>query len=155
MQDQNTIPSVPSPLKAARAHCLWCCNGSSSEVTLCAATGCPLHSYRLGCNPATGALLQDATAVHPAERPATRRELIADGATALRMIKRRCIDCSGGSAAEAKVCQETGCPLWSFRLGKNPNRAGHGGSFREWALRAKNLGSREQIASRGTEAGRG
>jgi hypothetical protein len=126
MQDENAVFSAPSPLKAVRVHCLWCCNGSANEVSLCAATACPLHPYRMGRNPEKAVLLEDATAVYPAERPATRTELVADGTTALSMIKRRCIDCSGGSAADAKACQARECPLWPFRLGRNPNRAGQG-----------------------------
>jgi hypothetical protein len=37
---------MPTPLKAIRSHCLWCCNGSANEVSLCTAKACPLHSYR-------------------------------------------------------------------------------------------------------------
>jgi hypothetical protein len=127
----NTNSSVPSPLKAVRAHCLWCCNGSANEVSLCVATACPLHPYRLGHNPERAPLLGDETPVHPAERPATRGELIAEGTTALGMIKRRCIDCSGGSVADAKICKAKDCSLWAFRMGSNPNRAGQGRGFKE------------------------
>ena len=132
--DVNEMSSVLSPLKAVRAHCLWCCNGLANEVSLCAANACPLHPYRMGRNPDKVALLEDGTAVYPAEKPAARSELVADGATGLGMIRRRCMDCSGGSVAEVKACQATGCALWPFRLGRNPNRVGYGGSFKQDAI---------------------
>ena len=40
-----------SPLKAIRLKCLDCCCGSSNEVKLCPARGCPLHPFREGINP--------------------------------------------------------------------------------------------------------
>ena len=40
-----------SPLKAIRLKCLDCCCGSSNEVQLCPAMGCPLHPFREGHNP--------------------------------------------------------------------------------------------------------
>lgn len=40
-----------TPMKAIRAKCLDCCCGSSNEVRLCTATGCPLYEFRLGKNP--------------------------------------------------------------------------------------------------------
>jgi hypothetical protein len=42
----------------------------------------------------------------------------------LKAIKEKCLDCSGGSRAEVKHCLVTGCPLYPFRLGKNPWRRG-------------------------------
>jgi hypothetical protein len=134
VDDGATGLSVPSPLKAVRAHCLWCCNGSANEVSLCVATSCPLHPYRMGRNPDKASLLEDEMPIYPAERPATRADLVADGATAVGMIKRRCIDCSGGSVADAKTCRATDCSLWPFRLGRNPNRAGQGRGFKEMAV---------------------
>lgn len=37
--------------KAIKSFCLWCVNGSYSEVTKCVATDCPLYPYRTGKNP--------------------------------------------------------------------------------------------------------
>jgi hypothetical protein len=42
---------MPTPLKAIRSHCLWCCNSSANEVSLCTAKVCPLHPYRFGHRP--------------------------------------------------------------------------------------------------------
>jgi hypothetical protein len=38
----------------------------------------------------------------------------------VKAIRAKCIDCSGGNAAEARKCVAFRCPLWPFRLGKNP-----------------------------------
>jgi len=42
--------------------------------------------------------------------------------TPMKAIKAKCIDCSGGSSREVKLCIVESCPLFYFRLGKNPNR---------------------------------
>lgn len=38
----------------------------------------------------------------------------------LKAIKNKCLWCSGDSYNEAKLCPNTSCLLWPFRLGKNP-----------------------------------
>jgi len=38
----------------------------------------------------------------------------------LKAIRAKCVDCSGGSDAEARKCVVAGCPLWPFRTGANP-----------------------------------
>ena len=48
--------------------------------------------------------------------------------TPLKAIRLKCLDCCCGSAHEVKLCTTEKCPLYLFRLGKNPNRAGIGGS---------------------------
>jgi hypothetical protein len=40
----------------------------------------------------------------------------------LRSIRLKCIECSGDSFNEVKLCVIPSCPLYPFRLGKNPNR---------------------------------
>jgi hypothetical protein len=42
--------------------------------------------------------------------------------TAIQAIRQNCIDCSGGNRAEVARCTVTKCPLFPFRLGKNPNK---------------------------------
>lgn len=46
--------------------------------------------------------------------------------TPLRAIREKCVDCMCGSFYEVKLCPSTDCPLYEFRFGKNPNRAGIG-----------------------------
>ena len=46
----------------------------------------------------------------------------------LKAIRLKCLDCCCGSVHEIKLCTAEQCPLYPFRLGKNPNRAGIGGN---------------------------
>ena len=39
------------PLKAIRAYCLWCGDGSAAEVQRCHPLDCPLREFRFGKNP--------------------------------------------------------------------------------------------------------
>lgn len=38
----------------------------------------------------------------------------------LKVIRAKCIDCCGGSQLEVKLCVCTTCPLWPYRMAKNP-----------------------------------
>lgn len=56
------------------------------------------------------------------------------GLTAARAIRWKCLDCSGGSAAEVAACTVSECPLFPHRLGRRPryrpdidSGAGNGG----------------------------
>ena len=40
----------------------------------------------------------------------------------LRAIRAKCIDCSGGSISEVRLCPCKRCPLWPFRNASNPFR---------------------------------
>lgn len=46
--------------------------------------------------------------------------------TPLKAIRRKCIDCSGFQPSEVRNCEIPECPLFPYRLGKNPNRKGIG-----------------------------
>lgn len=39
----------------------------------------------------------------------------------MQAIKQKCIECSGGSTAEVKLCNIEKCALYPYRLGKDPN----------------------------------
>lgn len=41
--------------------------------------------------------------------------------TPVKSIRKKCLDCSGGSRKEVRECMLTDCPLHPFRMGKNPN----------------------------------
>lgn len=61
--------------------------------------------------------------IDPNPRQDVREKSLASGHEArspLSAIRENCIDCSGGSRAEADRCNRTGCPLWPFRFGGNP-----------------------------------
>ena len=38
----------------------------------------------------------------------------------LRAIREKCVDCSGGSREEVRVCPVRSCALWRFRHGRRP-----------------------------------
>ena len=39
-----------------------------------------------------------------------------------KVIRAHCVECSGGSKAEARLCTATKCHLWPYRMGTNPFR---------------------------------
>jgi hypothetical protein len=112
-----------TPLKAVRRHCLSCCGDSANEVRLCPATACPLWPFRHGHRPNA----EDRAAVADRHLYPLERDLMgaAFHGSALRAIRRRCIDCSAGDA-EARSCNfgpdhPAPCSLHAYRLGRNPN----------------------------------
>lgn len=38
----------------------------------------------------------------------------------LKAVREKCIDCSGGSLAEVRLCAVVRCALWPYRMGENP-----------------------------------
>jgi len=46
--------------------------------------------------------------------------------TPLKAIRAKCLDCSAWQMSEIRNCNIVGCPLFVFRMGKNPKRAGIG-----------------------------
>ena len=38
----------------------------------------------------------------------------------IKAIRARCVDCCGGVVGEVRKCTALRCPLWPFRIGKNP-----------------------------------
>lgn len=40
----------------------------------------------------------------------------------LKVIREKCLDCCSGSVSEIKDCSCITCPLWAFRMNKNPFR---------------------------------
>ena len=46
--------------------------------------------------------------------------------TPIRAIRKKCLECGGGSYKEVRLCPVTECPLHFYRMGKNPLRATKG-----------------------------
>lgn len=46
------------------------------------------------------------------------------GPTPMRAIRRKCLDCCCGNAAEVRACCIPSCPLFPYRLGHRPKAAG-------------------------------
>ena len=47
---------------------------------------------------------------------------VSENTNVLRAIKLKCLDCSTYTTNEIKECPVKNCPLYPFRLGKNPFR---------------------------------
>lgn len=43
-------------------------------------------------------------------------------ASLLKVIRAKCLECCNGQANEVKECVIKTCPLYNYRLGKNPDR---------------------------------
>lgn len=52
---------------------------------------------------------------------------MANATTPLKAIRLNCLACCCQQPVEVKLCVIPDCPLYPFRLGKNPNRKGIGG----------------------------
>lgn len=40
----------------------------------------------------------------------------------LKAIRKKCIECSGGSYKEVRLCPCDDCPLWPYRFGRKPQK---------------------------------
>lgn len=47
--------------------------------------------------------------------------------TPVKAIRDHCLECMGGSKGDVRKCGLTVCRFWTYRMGKNPRRAGIGG----------------------------
>ena len=91
---------------------------------------------------AIGLELRDGHDVGRDPRGMTADELAAVGhlrMNAQKALRLRCIDCSGASAAEVRLCTLVQCPAWPFRMGSSPWRAPASEAQREQGRR---LGAR-------------
>ena len=46
--------------------------------------------------------------------------------TPMKAIRAKCLDCCVYQPQEVRLCPCTECPLWAYRMGHNPARAGIG-----------------------------
>lgn len=113
---------VLSPSKSIRKYCLECCNNSPKEVQLCTCYYCPLYRYRTGKKLDLEALAK----LNPNLTEADINTIVF--LLPAKTIRRGCEYCSIFSNKAIKNCEFTDCSLYSFRMGKNPNRKGIGGN---------------------------
>jgi len=92
-----------TPLKSVRKRCLDCA-GSAKEVSRCQ-ENCLLAEYKFG------------------KRPRGKANL-----TPVRAIRKYCLWCVLDQPTEARLCPVLDCPMYPYRLGKNPHRTGKGGN---------------------------
>lgn len=101
-----------SPCETIRTYCLYCTVGQPSEVISCDADGkdpafeaCPFHPFRLG-----------------------------KGRPSVKLIRKFCLQCMGGSLVMVRECETRDCLIHPFRLGRNPACVGRGQSTDRMAL---------------------
>jgi len=111
-------------LKAIHKYCVWCVAGQYRKLDeLCAGeeSGCPLYPFRHGENTLRGTNKE-------VEIVVCGEKIKVKNYTPLKAIRQKCIDCSGGNRSEIRNCiyyegNPEGvepCPLWIYRMGKNP-----------------------------------
>src|SRR5258708_33456245 len=94
---------------------------------------------------------------HPRDADVDVVREIHEPAPLLRVIRAKCIDCSGGSESGALKCTAIGCALWPYRMATNPFRAPReltpeqreAGAARLAAARAPGRAPAEMAAPRG------
>jgi hypothetical protein len=86
-----------TPGEAIRKHCVECV-GSTQEVRFC-----------------RGDELLDGTKCW------FFKNRLKEGRPSVKLIRKFCLHCMGGSSDTVKDCPSAGCLLYPFRFGKNPN----------------------------------
>ena len=90
-----------TPLTSVRRYCVKeCCINQPNEVLKCPAKDCVFWKFRMGV-----------------------------GRVSVKIIRARCFDCGEGTSLAVKNCEFPDCPLYKYRLGKNPARKGMGGNI--------------------------
>jgi hypothetical protein len=90
-----------TPAQAIRAMCKLCifdpkfgARATSEAIRNCGGDGvCPIAKYRLPGN----------------------------GKVPVKVLRSFCLDCQGGSRKDVRECESNQCPMFPYRLGKNPN----------------------------------
>jgi len=88
-----------TPRKAIPKMCRECTGG---KIALCYSPNCKLYPYRYAANDGTPEL------------------------SPLKAVKSHCLECTGYEYQETKNCTDLKCPLYPYRLGKNPQLKGIG-----------------------------
>lgn len=117
------MPTIPikhtrlSPGEAIRVYCRGCVGTDrfNDEIRNCSSVDCVFNPYRKG------------------------------GRVSVKVHRRFCLQCANGSHDYIANCPTENCPIWQYRMGKNPNRIGKGHfatltSHRNAANRAVNGG---------------
>lgn len=48
------------------------------------------------------------------------------GRPSVKTIRRSCLECMGENREFVRECWDPDCPVWPYRMGRNPRRAGQG-----------------------------
>ena len=97
---------------------------------------------------AIGLELRDGHDIGRDPRGMTADELAAAGhlrMNAQQALRLRCLDCSGASAAEVRLCTLVQCPAWPFRMGSSPWRVP---ASEAQLAQARTLAARRAVAAK-------
>jgi len=94
-----------SVLRSIRSFCLECQGSSSAQVKECADNKCMLSEFRLGDNDLA--------------QSSDRKIFIR---SALRAIRRNCMNCASSRAEVRKCAGSETCVLWTYRFGVSPKK---------------------------------
>lgn len=111
MTDETEEPKKRTPGNAIRVQCVACMGGVYKDVENCGGHGkikpfdyCHFYPYRLG-----------------------------KGRLSVKTIRKFCLHCMNKSSDLIFHCSTVSCPVYAFRMGKNPAYAGRGRSADEMA----------------------
>lgn len=96
------MKAKPTPRRAIMLFCRECVSG---RIELCASPDCLFYPFK---------------------RPRTLESGM--GVSILKTIKAYCLACVGNEYEEVKNCTGKDCPVFPFRLGRNPYLKGKGSS---------------------------
>lgn len=108
-----------TPSQAVKRFCKQCCGGVRYEIVGCTGNkpimgglydSCPFYKNRLG-----------------------------KGRVSVKIIRKQCLMCMGGSKSGVRECVSTECPAYPFRLGTNPNYTAAGRKQRSKIAKKKGL----------------
>ncbi len=96
-----------TPKKTIRAYCKDCCVGQIREIKLCPIIQCEIYLYRFG------RMAKD-------EELKMMESLGIPKYTPIKAMRKKCLECNGGSVKDIRFCDVKKCPLYPYRFGKRP-----------------------------------
>lgn len=87
---------IYTPMRAVRKTCVYCAS-SPHQIDGCENTTCHLYPLRGG------------------------KRVI--GVSAIKSMRKRCVECMGGQYVLVPGCSERDCPSWPYRMGTRPGIA--------------------------------
>lgn len=106
--------------EAIRKFCIECCGGQMNDTRKCGGDKC----INGGCEPNGICYFY--------------KFRLNRGRPSVRLIRKMCLWCMGGSSDLVRDCIREDCPAYNFRFGKNPNVTEETKEKRR--IRAKKLG---------------
>jgi hypothetical protein len=104
MEENIEEPKKRTPGNAIRTQCVACVGGVFKDIGTCGGHGknkdfeyCHFYPYRLG-----------------------------KGRPSVKTIRKFCLHCMNNSSQMVFECTTFTCPVYAYRMGKNPNRTGVG-----------------------------